>query len=50
MTSTEPLDWKFCQVFGDRSPVEEVSDVDIVSAVELMRQENTSPREIEEEE
>lgn len=35
MTSTEPLDWKFCQVFGDRSPVEEVSDVDIVSAVEF---------------
>jgi len=35
MTSAEPLDWKFCQVFGDRSPVEEVSDVDIVSAVEF---------------
>jgi len=35
MTSTESLDWKFCQVFGDRSPVEEVSDVDIVSAVEF---------------
>lgn len=35
MTSTEGLDWKFCQVFGDRSPVEEVSDVDIVSAVEF---------------
>jgi serine/threonine-protein phosphatase 2A regulatory subunit B len=35
MTSTEPLDWKFCQVFGDRSAIEEVSDVDIVSAVEF---------------
>eukprot|EP01111_Echinosteliopsis_oligospora_P008308 TRINITY_DN2386_c0_g1_i1.p1 TRINITY_DN2386_c0_g1~~TRINITY_DN2386_c0_g1_i1.p1 ORF type:complete len:393 (+),score=63.63 TRINITY_DN2386_c0_g1_i1:273-1451(+) len=33
--SSESQDWKFCQVFGDRSPVEEVSDVDIVSAVEF---------------
>jgi serine/threonine-protein phosphatase 2A regulatory subunit B len=35
MSSSEVLEWKFCQVFGDRSPVEEVSDVDIVSAVEF---------------
>jgi len=33
--SSDALEWKFCQVFGDRSPVEEVSDVDIVSAVEF---------------
>jgi len=35
MSSSEPLEWKFCQVFGDRSPVEEVSDVDVVSAIEF---------------
>jgi len=35
MSSSDPQEWKFCQVFGDRSPVEEVSDVDIVSAVEF---------------
>lgn len=35
MSSAETPEWKFCQVFGDRSPVEEVSDVDIVSAVEF---------------
>eukprot|EP01110_Echinostelium_bisporum_P012187 TRINITY_DN64_c0_g1_i1.p1 TRINITY_DN64_c0_g1~~TRINITY_DN64_c0_g1_i1.p1 ORF type:complete len:454 (+),score=115.69 TRINITY_DN64_c0_g1_i1:113-1474(+) len=35
MSSSDALEWKFCQVFGDRNPVEEVSDVDIVSAVEF---------------
>eukprot|EP01113_Clastostelium_recurvatum_P010014 TRINITY_DN1489_c0_g1_i1.p1 TRINITY_DN1489_c0_g1~~TRINITY_DN1489_c0_g1_i1.p1 ORF type:complete len:506 (+),score=104.80 TRINITY_DN1489_c0_g1_i1:86-1519(+) len=34
-SSSEPLDWKFTQVFGDRSPVEEVTDVDVVSAIEF---------------
>jgi len=29
------LEWKFGQVFGDRSPVEEVTEVDIVSAIEF---------------
>lgn len=33
--SSDPLEWKFAQVFGDRSPVEEVSDVDVVSAIEF---------------
>jgi len=33
--TAESVEWKFCQVFGDRSPVDEVSDVDIVSAVEF---------------
>eukprot|EP01112_Ceratiomyxa_fruticulosa_P005479 TRINITY_DN1610_c0_g1_i8.p1 TRINITY_DN1610_c0_g1~~TRINITY_DN1610_c0_g1_i8.p1 ORF type:complete len:479 (-),score=72.79 TRINITY_DN1610_c0_g1_i8:352-1788(-) len=34
-SSYEPLEWKFTQVFGDRSPVEEVTDVDVVSAIEF---------------
>mmetsp|Transcript_51447 Transcript_51447/g.129076 ORF Transcript_51447/g.129076 Transcript_51447/m.129076 type:complete len:438 (+) Transcript_51447:246-1559(+) len=29
------LDWKFSQVFGDKNPVEDVTDVDIVSAIEF---------------
>lgn len=34
MSSAE-LEWKFSQVFGDKSPVEDVTDVDIVSAIEF---------------
>eukprot|EP00161_Ancyromonas_sigmoides_P001009 TRINITY_DN1084_c0_g1_i1.p1 TRINITY_DN1084_c0_g1~~TRINITY_DN1084_c0_g1_i1.p1 ORF type:complete len:447 (+),score=153.41 TRINITY_DN1084_c0_g1_i1:968-2308(+) len=33
--SSEPLDWKFAQVFGDRTPVEEITDADIISAIEF---------------
>jgi len=29
------LEWKFCQVFGDKTPVEEITDADIISAVEF---------------
>jgi serine/threonine-protein phosphatase 2A regulatory subunit B len=31
----EELDWKFGQVFGDKTTVEDVADVDIVSAIEF---------------
>ncbi|GAM25582.1 hypothetical protein SAMD00019534_087570 [Acytostelium subglobosum LB1] len=31
----EPLEWKFSQVFGNKSPADEVSDVDVVSAIEF---------------
>jgi len=35
-TGTEAQEWKFSQVFGgDKSPVEEINDVDIVSAIEF---------------
>ncbi|KMZ65616.1 Serine/threonine protein phosphatase 2A 55 kDa regulatory subunitB beta isoform [Zostera marina] len=30
-----PLDWRFSQVFGERSAGEEVQDVDIISAIEF---------------
>ncbi|WVZ69833.1 hypothetical protein U9M48_018559 [Paspalum notatum var. saurae] len=32
---TQPLDWRFSQVFGERSAGEEVQDVDIISAIEF---------------
>ncbi|KAE8657486.1 Serine/threonine protein phosphatase 2A 55 kDa regulatory subunit B beta isoform [Hibiscus syriacus] len=31
----EPLDWKFSQVFGERTAGEEVQEVDIISAIEF---------------
>ncbi|CAM8986297.1 hypothetical protein QQ045_007656 [Rhodiola kirilowii] len=31
----EPLDWRFSQVFGERSAGEEVQEVDIISAIEF---------------
>lgn len=31
----QPLDWHFSQVFGERSPGEEVQEADIISAVEF---------------
>ncbi|XP_044486406.1 serine/threonine protein phosphatase 2A 55 kDa regulatory subunit B beta isoform-like isoform X2 [Mangifera indica] len=33
--ASTPLEWKFSQVFGERSPDEEVQDVDIISAIEF---------------
>jgi len=30
-----PLEWKFSQVFGDRSPIEEATEVDVVSTIEF---------------
>ncbi|KAI7751039.1 hypothetical protein M8C21_028438, partial [Ambrosia artemisiifolia] len=30
-----PLDWKFSQVFGERTAGEEVQEVDIISAIEF---------------
>ncbi|XP_066306536.1 serine/threonine protein phosphatase 2A 55 kDa regulatory subunit B beta isoform-like isoform X1 [Miscanthus floridulus] len=32
---TKPLEWRFSQVFGERSAGEEVQDVDIISAIEF---------------
>ncbi|KAI3851099.1 hypothetical protein MKW98_010502 [Papaver atlanticum] len=32
---TQPLDWKFSQVFGERTAGEEVQEVDIISAIEF---------------
>ncbi|XP_071734210.1 serine/threonine protein phosphatase 2A 55 kDa regulatory subunit B beta isoform-like [Rutidosis leptorrhynchoides] len=32
---TPPLDWKFSQVFGERTAGEEVQEVDIISAIEF---------------
>ncbi|XP_062214339.1 serine/threonine protein phosphatase 2A 55 kDa regulatory subunit B beta isoform-like isoform X2 [Phragmites australis] len=32
---TQPLEWRFSQVFGERSAGEEVQDVDIISAIEF---------------
>ncbi|KAJ4461454.1 putative Serine/threonine-protein phosphatase 2A 55 kDa regulatory subunit B gamma [Paratrimastix pyriformis] len=29
------LDWKFCQVFGDRNPPEEIAPADIISAIKF---------------
>ncbi|TVU34438.1 hypothetical protein EJB05_16270 [Eragrostis curvula] len=34
-TTTQPLDWRFSQVFGERGAGEEVQDVDIISAIEF---------------
>ncbi|KAG5536932.1 hypothetical protein RHGRI_024384 [Rhododendron griersonianum] len=34
-SSPPALDWKFSQVFGERSPGEEVQDVDTISAIEF---------------
>ncbi|CAO2208594.1 unnamed protein product [Urochloa humidicola] len=34
-TPTQPFDWRFSQVFGERSAGEEVQDVDIISAIEF---------------
>ncbi|KAA3457266.1 Serine/threonine phosphatase 2A 55 kDa regulatory subunit B beta-like protein [Gossypium australe] len=31
----QPLDWKFSQVFGERTAGEEVQEVDIISAIEF---------------
>jgi len=31
----EPLDWKFSQVFGNKGPVDDISDADVVSAIEF---------------
>jgi len=33
--SQSSLQWNFSQIFGDKSPIEEITDVDIVSAVEF---------------
>ncbi|KAA3486571.1 Serine/threonine phosphatase 2A 55 kDa regulatory subunit B beta-like protein [Gossypium australe] len=33
----QPLDWKFSQVFGERTAGEEVQEVDIISAIEFDR-------------
>eukprot|EP00163_Fabomonas_tropica_P007427 TRINITY_DN1713_c2_g1_i4.p1 TRINITY_DN1713_c2_g1~~TRINITY_DN1713_c2_g1_i4.p1 ORF type:complete len:450 (-),score=113.87 TRINITY_DN1713_c2_g1_i4:365-1714(-) len=33
--SGENLEWKFCQVFGDKTPVDEITEADIISAVEF---------------
>ncbi|XP_062020451.1 serine/threonine protein phosphatase 2A 55 kDa regulatory subunit B beta isoform-like isoform X1 [Rosa rugosa] len=35
--ATAPLDWKFSQVFGERTAGEEVQEVDIISAIEFDR-------------
>eukprot|EP00258_Populus_trichocarpa_P030118 XP_024446137.1 serine/threonine protein phosphatase 2A 55 kDa regulatory subunit B beta isoform-like [Populus trichocarpa] len=32
-----PLEWKFAQVFGERTAGEEVQEVDIISAIEFDR-------------
>ncbi|KAM4121488.1 hypothetical protein ACB094_01G009400 [Castanea mollissima] len=32
---SQPLDWKFAQVFGERTAGEEVQEVDIISAIEF---------------
>ncbi|XP_022750101.1 serine/threonine protein phosphatase 2A 55 kDa regulatory subunit B beta isoform-like isoform X2 [Durio zibethinus] len=34
---TQPLEWKFSQVFGERTAGEEVQEVDIISAIEFDR-------------
>lgn len=35
--ATAPLEWKFAQVFGERTAGEEVQEVDIISAIEFDR-------------
>ncbi|XP_071703640.1 serine/threonine protein phosphatase 2A 55 kDa regulatory subunit B beta isoform-like [Rutidosis leptorrhynchoides] len=32
---SSPLDWKFSQVFGERSPGEEVENIDVISGIEF---------------
>ncbi|KAI5665211.1 hypothetical protein M9H77_24534 [Catharanthus roseus] len=32
-----PMEWKFSQVFGERSPGEDVQDIDIISAIEFKK-------------
>ncbi|PSS07768.1 Serine/threonine protein like [Actinidia chinensis var. chinensis] len=34
-SSNSNLEWKFSQIFGERSPEEEVQDVDVISAIEF---------------
>ncbi|KAL5724582.1 Serine/threonine protein phosphatase 2A 55 kDa regulatory subunit B beta isoform [Ranunculus cassubicifolius] len=34
-TPISPLEWNFSQVFGERSPEEQVQDVDIISTIEF---------------
>ncbi|KAI3673526.1 hypothetical protein L6452_39649 [Arctium lappa] len=34
-SSSSPLDWKFSQVFGERSPGEDVENIDVISAIEF---------------
>ncbi|KAI3820749.1 hypothetical protein L1987_08297 [Smallanthus sonchifolius] len=34
-SSSSPLHWQFSQVFGERSPGEEVENIDIISAIEF---------------
>lgn len=34
-SSPSALDWKFSQVFGERSPGEDVQDIDVISAIEF---------------
>jgi serine/threonine-protein phosphatase 2A regulatory subunit B len=31
----DSVDWRFCQVFGDNSSVEEIQEPDVISSVEL---------------
>ncbi|KAB2044577.1 hypothetical protein ES319_D01G101200v1 [Gossypium barbadense] len=33
----QPLEWKFSQVFGERTAGEEIHDVNIISAIEFNR-------------
>ncbi|KAI7727617.1 hypothetical protein M8C21_021188 [Ambrosia artemisiifolia] len=35
MTSPSPLNWRFSQVFGERSPDEDVENIDLISAIEF---------------
>jgi serine/threonine-protein phosphatase 2A regulatory subunit B len=35
--SSQQLEWKFAQVFGERTAGEEVQEVDIISAIEFDR-------------
>ncbi|KAJ0751122.1 putative transcription factor WD40-like family [Helianthus annuus] len=35
MTSSSPLHWQFSQVFGERSPDEDVENIDVISAIEF---------------
>eukprot|EP00743_Colponemidia_sp_Colp-15_P001620 GILK01001769.1.p1 GENE.GILK01001769.1~~GILK01001769.1.p1 ORF type:complete len:502 (-),score=67.21 GILK01001769.1:196-1587(-) len=34
-TITEPLDWRFTQVFGEKTATEEITEADILSAIEF---------------
>nr|XP_043606705.1 serine/threonine protein phosphatase 2A 55 kDa regulatory subunit B beta isoform-like [Erigeron canadensis] len=35
LTGGSPLDWKFSQVFGERTPGEDVQNIDVISAIEF---------------